>query len=97
METLILLRRNIAKNIKERHQSFANKNKVELGKPNVINLCIVGNSGNNFTKLGFFFPDAKKPNNCDNVTLISFYKEKDTMGNLKLAFSKFKQQLDELK
>ena len=51
-----------------------------------ITLCLAGDTGGEFTKLGVYIVNCKKSNSVFNLSLIGIYRGKDTMINLRTAF-----------
>lgn len=91
-----MLRKNCFQHLQVRLERLFKAGKIEFSSNNTIDLCIIGDAGGGFTKIGINVINARHANNPHNILLVGLYEGGDSAENIRSCFSEFSMQLPPL-
>ncbi|KAL3077221.1 hypothetical protein niasHS_013210 [Heterodera schachtii] len=94
--TVVLSCTNVADVLTERVKRLRANNKLRVLPGNALKLCLAGDFGGNFMKLGFLIGNVATPGAASNFTLLGCYRGAETSAGIRVAFSDVARQLADI-
>ncbi|KAL3122039.1 hypothetical protein niasHT_008438 [Heterodera trifolii] len=94
--TVVLSCTNVAGVLTERVKRLRASNKLRVLPGNALKLCLAGDFGGNFMKLGFLIGNVATPGAASNFTLLGCYRGAETSAGIRVAFADVARQLADI-
>ncbi|KAL3122479.1 hypothetical protein niasHT_003015 [Heterodera trifolii] len=95
--TVVLSCTNVADVLTERVKRLRTNNKLRVLPGNALKLCLAGDFGGHFMKLGFLIGNVATPGAASNFTLLGCYRGAETSTGIRVAFSDVARQLADIR
>ncbi|KAL3107922.1 hypothetical protein niasHT_019134 [Heterodera trifolii] len=94
--TVVLSCTNVADVLTERVKRLRANNKLLFLAGNALKICLAGDFGGHFMKLGLLIGNVATPGAASNFTLLGCYRGAETSAGIRVAFSDVARQLADI-